>query len=114
MTINNQKNGTQGGTIHQNAPKTQRCPIKGLARRVHHIISHANGLPDDIISTYFTKTFIQHYNSSQDSSQSNWPCGARLPANVRQLSLPTSWGSNGNAPQQNRLRHHSKNGTLVL
>jgi hypothetical protein len=60
MTIDNQKNGTRGGTIHQNALKTQRCPIKGLARRVHHIMSHANGSPDDIISTYFTPNGRSH------------------------------------------------------
>ena len=56
MRIDNQKNGTRGSTIHHNALHTARCPCRALARRVHNIMSHKNGSPDDIISTYFTAT----------------------------------------------------------
>jgi hypothetical protein len=54
MQINNQKNGTRGGTIHHDAIHTNHCPIQALARRVHHIIQHPNCSPDNIISIYFT------------------------------------------------------------
>jgi hypothetical protein len=56
MQIDNQKNGTRGGMIHQDAIHTNRCPIRALARRVNHIMQHPNGTKDDIISTYFTNT----------------------------------------------------------
>jgi hypothetical protein len=54
MQIDNQKNGVRGDTIHHNAIHTNHCPIQALARRVHHIMQHPNGSPDNIISTYFT------------------------------------------------------------
>jgi len=54
MRIDNQKNGTRGSTINHKALKRHRCPSRALARRVHSIMSHPNGSPDDIISTYFT------------------------------------------------------------
>ena len=56
MRIDNQKNGTRGGTIHHSAIVGRRCPIKALARRVHHIMNHPEGGPDDIISTFFSTT----------------------------------------------------------
>jgi hypothetical protein len=54
MQIDNQKNGTCGGTIHHDAIHTNHCPIQALACRVHHIMQHPNVSPDDNISTYFT------------------------------------------------------------
>lgn len=55
MRISNQKNGTRGGMINHTKTGTRHCPVKALARRVHTIMSHRNGKPTDIISTYFTK-----------------------------------------------------------
>ena len=41
LKITNQKNGRMGQTIHQEAlPEKATCPIKALARRVHHILSN--------------------------------------------------------------------------
>jgi hypothetical protein len=54
MQIDNQKNGMHGGTIHHDAIHTNHCPIQALACRVHHIMQHPNGSPDDIVSAYFT------------------------------------------------------------
>jgi hypothetical protein len=54
MTIDNQKNGTRGGLINHSALHTNYCPIRALARRVHHIMHHMSGQSIDIISTYFT------------------------------------------------------------
>jgi hypothetical protein len=56
MQIDNQKNGMRGGTIHHDAIHTNHCPIQALACRVHHIMQHPNGSPDDIISTYYQKS----------------------------------------------------------
>jgi hypothetical protein len=41
MRIDNQKNGVRGGMINHSAIHTIHCPVKALARRVHHIISHS-------------------------------------------------------------------------
>jgi hypothetical protein len=54
MQIDNQKNGTRGGTIHHNALHSRWCPIRALAQHVHHILSHQKGNQDDILSTYFS------------------------------------------------------------
>ena len=40
LKITNQKNGRMGQTIHHEANKLKTCPVKALARRVHHIISN--------------------------------------------------------------------------
>ena len=40
LKITNQKNGFMGETIHQNAIPSPHCPVKALARRVHHILNH--------------------------------------------------------------------------
>ena len=53
LRISNQKNGRMGDTIHQEAlTKGQaHCPIRALARRVHHILSHG-GTQDSLICAY--------------------------------------------------------------
>jgi hypothetical protein len=59
MKIGNQKNGIRGGTINHAALHSKHCPVRALARRVHSIMSHPNGKPDQILSTFFetgTKT----------------------------------------------------------
>ena len=40
LKITNQKNGRMGDTIHHEAVNIDECPIKALAYRVHHILSH--------------------------------------------------------------------------
>ena len=40
MRITNQKNGRMGQTIHHEAVTHPHCPVKAVARRVHHILSH--------------------------------------------------------------------------
>jgi hypothetical protein len=53
MQIDNQKNGTQGGTIHHDALQSKCCPIRALTRQVHLIMNLPNGTKDNIISTNF-------------------------------------------------------------
>jgi hypothetical protein len=52
MRITNQKNGTRGSLISHDASGTTACPVRALARRIHHIMSHPQCTEDDIISTY--------------------------------------------------------------
>ena len=40
LKITNQKNGRMGETIHQYAINKANCPVKAVARRVHHILTH--------------------------------------------------------------------------
>jgi hypothetical protein len=59
MRIPNQKNGVKGQCIHNECTGTPSSPIKSLARRVHHILSH--GAPPS--------THIYHY---KESSHRHW------------------------------------------
>jgi hypothetical protein len=48
LKITNQKNGTMGQVIHQQATGNVRdCPVQAVARRVHHILSNG-GVEDKI------------------------------------------------------------------
>jgi hypothetical protein len=40
LKITNQKNGRMGDTVHQQSVQGPRCPVKALARRVHHILQN--------------------------------------------------------------------------
>jgi hypothetical protein len=40
LKISNQKNGKMGQTIHQETFTEDHSPVKALARRVHHILTH--------------------------------------------------------------------------
>lgn len=51
MRITNQKNGVKGQTVYHEALKKKRCPIRGLAHRVHHILSNG-GEESTIILAY--------------------------------------------------------------
>lgn len=53
LTIDNQKNGVRGGTINHEAIHNSRCPLRAVARRVHHILSNRKGRKSHILSTYF-------------------------------------------------------------
>lgn len=52
MKIENQKNGMQGGVIHQEATGLPHCPIKALARRIHNIMSNGGTLFTPIYQSY--------------------------------------------------------------
>ena len=53
MVITNQKNGKKGDPIHHEAiPNCEQCPIRALARQVHHILSHG-GTASSLICTYY-------------------------------------------------------------
>ena len=54
MRITNQKNGARGSIISHDTSHTIACPVRALARRVHHILSQPGGSPNDIISTYYS------------------------------------------------------------
>jgi hypothetical protein len=64
LKISNQKNGRMGETIHQCAINKQECPIKALAHRVHHILSHG-GNTDSLLCQY-TQEEETHHVSSKD------------------------------------------------
>jgi hypothetical protein len=54
LRITNQKNGTRGSQISHSTSGTKACPVRALAQRVHAVLSHPDGKPDDIISTYYS------------------------------------------------------------
>ena len=53
LKLMNQKNGVRGSCVHHHAIGNQRlCPVRALAKRVHHI--HANsGSGDDMLCTFY-------------------------------------------------------------
>jgi hypothetical protein len=63
LTLTNQKNGTKGAVIHNDATGTIHCPVQSLARRVSHILSHTTDL-DTPLSAYFAKGRTRHILSS--------------------------------------------------
>ena len=52
LQISNQKNGRMGESIHQWAIDSELCPVKALARRIHHILKYG-GSSDSLICDYF-------------------------------------------------------------
>jgi hypothetical protein len=59
LKITNQKNGRMGQTIHHHAIKGAACPIKALARRVHHIFSNGGSAASLICDVYEKKSWTQ-------------------------------------------------------
>ena len=59
LTIDNQKNGQRGQCIHQHCTGKSTSPVKSLAHRVNHIMSHTTHQSTPI-STYFTSTGSKH------------------------------------------------------
>jgi hypothetical protein len=53
LTLTNQKNGTKGAVIHNDAIHNPSCPVRSLARRVSHILAHTSDL-DTPLSAYFS------------------------------------------------------------
>ena len=52
LKITNQKNGRMGDTVHQLATGTPDCPIRALAFRVHHVLSHG-GTNTSLLCDYY-------------------------------------------------------------
>jgi hypothetical protein len=63
LTITNQKNGLKGQHIHHFALPQQYCPVKTLARRVHHVLANG-GTPQDLLCTYFPTQATKRYITS--------------------------------------------------
>jgi hypothetical protein len=53
IQLDNQKNGKRNATIHQQATRTDVCPVKALIRRVVHIRLHTTNT-QTLIGTYFS------------------------------------------------------------
>ena len=52
MKLTNQKNGVRGSCVHHHAISNRElCPVRALARRVHHIYANG-GSEDDMLCTY--------------------------------------------------------------
>jgi hypothetical protein len=81
MRLDNQKNGVRGAMIHHTALRSTYCPLRALARRVHHIMNHPNGRPTNIISTYFT------YKTSTGVVPTSTPINSAVKTAVRALGL---------------------------
>jgi integrase len=63
LTLTNQKNGTKGAVIHNDATFTVSCPVRALARRVTHILSNTSDL-DTPLSAYYDRGQLKHVLSS--------------------------------------------------
>jgi hypothetical protein len=63
LTLTNQKNGTKGAVIHNDAIYDPSCPVQSLARRVAHILSHTHDL-DTPLSAYYSRGRMRHILSS--------------------------------------------------
>jgi integrase len=59
LTLTNQKNGTKGAVIHNEATFDIHCPVQALARRVTHILSNTSAL-DTPLSAYFEGKRCRH------------------------------------------------------
>jgi hypothetical protein len=55
LKITNQKNGRMGQTVHHHATKHNSCPVKALAHRIHHILSH-KGTANNLLCDVWNKT----------------------------------------------------------
>jgi hypothetical protein len=64
LKISNQKNGRMGETIHQRSIDKDECPVKALAHRVNHILTHG-GSTDSLLCQYGDHS-EQSFISSQD------------------------------------------------
>lgn len=64
MKITNQKNGRMGQTIHHHATNTIDCPVKALARRVHHILQHTTD-GSHLLCDYFENNQCKSITSTQ-------------------------------------------------
>jgi hypothetical protein len=70
LTLTNQKNGTKGAVIHQEALFEPHCPVQSLARRVIHILSFTSDITTPL-SAYFTHGHLRHVLASHINSTVN-------------------------------------------
>jgi hypothetical protein len=63
LTLTNQKNGTKGAVIHNDAIDEPHCPIRSLARRVSDILAFTADL-DTPLSAYHCQGCIRHVYAS--------------------------------------------------
>jgi hypothetical protein len=59
LKITNQKNGRMGQTIHHHAIDKSDCPVKALAHRVNHILSHGGTALNLICDVCTDTTWVQ-------------------------------------------------------
>ena len=63
LTLTNQKNGTKGAVIHNDAIYEPHCPVQSLARRVSDILAFTDNL-ETPLSAYFERGRIRHVYAS--------------------------------------------------
>jgi hypothetical protein len=63
LSLTNQKNGTKGAVIHNDAIFETHCPVQSLARRVSQILAFSPDL-DTPLSAYFAQGRIRHVLAS--------------------------------------------------
>ena len=66
-TIENQKNGLKGQTIHHHATGLVDCPMRATARRIHHILANTND-HSTIISACFNNGHRRKVSARQINS----------------------------------------------
>jgi len=66
LCIANQKNGQKGQTIHHEATYKLECPIKSLARRVHHVFKHSGSTSTPLYWVYEHPHKKPYYISPND------------------------------------------------
>jgi hypothetical protein len=67
LKITNQKNGRMGQTIHHHAIDTGTCPVKAIAHRIHHILSHG-GTSNNLICDVWEGSMWTQITSRQMSN----------------------------------------------
>ena len=114
LKITNQKNGRMGETIHQHATKTNFCPVKATARRIHHIISN-KGKDDNLICDYYNnKTNTWKQISQTDMIQYLREAVANLDLTQAGITFSQSWRSNGPKTQWSIRHNNNENGKMGL
>jgi hypothetical protein len=63
LTLTNQKNGTKGAVIHNDALFEVHCPVQSLARRVSTILEFTSDL-DTPLSAYYAQGRVRHVMAS--------------------------------------------------
>ena len=66
MRLPNQKNGKKGAIIHNEALLgSEHCPVKCLARRIHHLLSHGGSAASHIFDYYSMHGTLSHISGPQ-------------------------------------------------
>jgi hypothetical protein len=64
LKITNQKNGRMGETIHQKANGSELCPIKALAKRIHHLHTFGGTTEESLLCDYYMNDKWESLHSS--------------------------------------------------